>query len=817
MASEEDRQFGPYRLVTQIATGGMAEIHLAKTRGIGGFEKLVALKMIHPNFSSDEHFIHMLIDEAKISVQLQHVNIAHTFDLGRVGGTYYIAMEYVDGWDLFKILRRASELDRPMSVEMAVYVAKEVLAGLDYAHGKRDDMGRTLGIIHRDVSPQNVLISRAGEVKLVDFGIAKATMRARQTAAGVIKGKYYYMSPEQAWGDPLDRRTDIFSAGILAYEMLTGQMLYLEEDMQKLLDRVRKADIPPLANRRPDVPRDVERAVMRALAKKPDLRWQQAADFGATLEAWLHAHAQDFSAQKLAAWVSDVMRDKPLVASGPDPIMSRAEFTDENSIIFALGDVRPKPAAPPPPRPPRPARPAARAPDLATTPGAPSLPSVSAAAPVTATKPIVSPRAAAAPAAPAPRAADRVTAAAGAPEPQTAASSPPADPTLDQTMASGPPAFVPATNETIELALSEIEEAGEHTRLSLAPTTAQDAEAAPARTPDPTRDQTPDQTPDQKTDRTTVTDEPTHIDAGPIEDTSDEDPTRLDVAGLAGRTRAGPAPAPPPPPATPAESAPPPRRTRRTPGAGIPVERAARRRHEPGPSTSQRLPLAPPAETTGVSPPPLRAAERPERVWPPASTPAWGTTDADDSLPFKLVRRMPWRRIALYGGAACAVAGAVALAVAYATRPPPPPEFAAIEVISIPPGARLAVDGRDAGSTPVTLDRLPIGSTLKLRLELDRHEPWERGEVVGAQGGKIIASLRPVLGELVVDSAPLGAEVFLNNKSLGVTPLNKTDMDPYTDGVIEVRKAGFKPVRRPMTWSGQRRVELRVELLPARE
>jgi serine/threonine protein kinase len=213
--AEGERQFGPYRLTQQIATGGMAEIHLAKTKGIEGFEKYVALKMIHPNFSSDDHFVQMLIDEAKISVQLQHVNIAHVFDLGRVEDTYYIAMEFVDGSDLFKILRKSSEQDRHMPIECATYIAKEVCSGLDYAHHKRDAAGRSMGIVHRDVSPQNVLISHAGEVKLVDFGIAKATMRAKQTAVGVIKGKYYYMSPEQAWGDPVDHRTDIFSAGIL--------------------------------------------------------------------------------------------------------------------------------------------------------------------------------------------------------------------------------------------------------------------------------------------------------------------------------------------------------------------------------------------------------------------------------------------------------------------------------------------------------------------------------------------------------------------------------------------------------------------------
>ncbi len=289
-----DRQFGPYRLVHQIATGGMAEIHLAKTKGVGGFEKYVALKMIHPNYSSDEHFIQMLIDEAKISVQLQHVNIAHIFDLGRVEDTYYIAMEYVDGCDLFRILRRASEKDVVMPIEIAAYVAKEVAAGLDYAHRKRDTQGRSMGIVHRDISPQNILLSTAGEVKIVDFGIAKATMRARQTAAGVIKGKYYYMSPEQAWGDAVDARSDIFSAGILLYEMLTGQMLYLEEDMTKLLDIVRKANIPPPSTKRKEVPRELDRIVMRALAKKADLRWQSAHDFGGALERLLESDRARF-------------------------------------------------------------------------------------------------------------------------------------------------------------------------------------------------------------------------------------------------------------------------------------------------------------------------------------------------------------------------------------------------------------------------------------------------------------------------------------------------------------------------------------------
>jgi len=155
----------------------MAEIHLAKTRGIGGFEKFCALKMIHPNFSRDEHFIEMLVDEAKISVLLQHPNVVQVFDLGRVGETYFIAMEYVDGHDLYKVLRRASEIDVKMPLEVAVYIAKEVCAGLDYAHERRDMDGRPLGIVHRDVSPQNVLVGLDGVPRVLDFGIAKAVTR----------------------------------------------------------------------------------------------------------------------------------------------------------------------------------------------------------------------------------------------------------------------------------------------------------------------------------------------------------------------------------------------------------------------------------------------------------------------------------------------------------------------------------------------------------------------------------------------------------------------------------------------------------------
>ena len=356
-----ERQFGPYRLIRQIAVGGMAEIHLAKTAGIAGFEKYVALKMIHPNFAEDDQFIQMLVDEAKIAVQLTHGNIAQTFDLGRVGQTYYITMEYVDGADLYKILRRASEQDLDLPLDICAFIGKEISSALDHAHRKRDHQGKPLGIVHRDVSPQNVLVSYSGEVKLVDFGIAKATMKVRQTAVGVIKGKYYYMSPEQAWGDPIDHRSDIFSAGIVLYEMITGQMLYLEEDLHKLLELARSAEIAPPSKLRRGVPPQLERIVMHALAKVPGERYQSAADFATDLERFLHAYSPVFTAPKLSALLRRVIGDPQQVPDDPefqsiefrDGAMSthplddaevahstdREAIRDENSVIFRMSEL----------------------------------------------------------------------------------------------------------------------------------------------------------------------------------------------------------------------------------------------------------------------------------------------------------------------------------------------------------------------------------------------------------------------------------------------------------------------------------------------
>jgi serine/threonine protein kinase len=298
------RPFGPYLLLRRLAVGGMAEVYVARARGISGFEKLVAIKVIHPRYSEDQHFTDLLVAEAKISVLLTHVNIGQIFDLGVVDGTYYIALEYIEGADAFRLMRKAREVGFTLPLDVCTFIAAEVCQGLAYAHRKRDAEGRPLSIVHRDISPQNVLVSFHGEVKIVDFGIAKAASRSEQTEAGVIKGKYYYMSPEQAWGDPMDHRSDIFSAGIVLYELLIGEMLYREDSIPALLDRVRRADIAPPERRRADVPPALSAIVMRALAREPERRFQSAHEMAQALVQLLYATAPSFTASRVA----DVMQ-----------------------------------------------------------------------------------------------------------------------------------------------------------------------------------------------------------------------------------------------------------------------------------------------------------------------------------------------------------------------------------------------------------------------------------------------------------------------------------------------------------------------------
>ncbi|MCE7882902.1 MAG: serine/threonine protein kinase [Actinobacteria bacterium ATB1] len=295
--------FGKYYLLERINVGGMAEVFRAKSFGVEGFERLVAVKRILPNIAEDRDFIKMFIDEAKIAVQLGHANIAQIFDLGVVDNAYYIALEHVHGRDLRAIFDRCRTQGEPMSIAQACFVIMKVCEGLDYAHNKRDQSGREIGLVHRDVSPQNVLVSFEGEVKLIDFGIAKAADKSAKTQAGILKGKFGYMSPEQVRGLPIDRRSDIFSTGICLYEMLTGERLFVGESDFSTLEKVRNVEILPPSTYNRKIPDELERIVLKALAKDTDDRYQNAIDLHDELQAFVYTASEFYSRKDLAAWM----------------------------------------------------------------------------------------------------------------------------------------------------------------------------------------------------------------------------------------------------------------------------------------------------------------------------------------------------------------------------------------------------------------------------------------------------------------------------------------------------------------------------------
>ncbi|OGQ47911.1 MAG: hypothetical protein A3H42_01360 [Deltaproteobacteria bacterium RIFCSPLOWO2_02_FULL_46_8] len=305
MAKFEPKQFGKYVLLEKLAVGGMAEIYKAKTYGAEGFEKLLAIKRILPHAAADKEFINMLIDEAKLSVLLSHANIVQVYDLGKVGDDYFISMEYIHGVNLRDVLYHLREKSRKMPTDLACYVTSEICKGLDYAHRKTDSNNQTLGIVHRDISPQNILISYEGEVKIVDFGIAKAAMNISHTMAGILKGKIAYMSPEQAMGKSIDSRTDIFSLGIILYESLTGKKLYTGESQFEVLKKIRTTRIE--TGKLPEnIPEPLKPILAKALAYRPEERYSSSSDMQIALTKYLYATFTDFSPRKLAQFVKEL-------------------------------------------------------------------------------------------------------------------------------------------------------------------------------------------------------------------------------------------------------------------------------------------------------------------------------------------------------------------------------------------------------------------------------------------------------------------------------------------------------------------------------
>ena len=311
-----------YRPLFKLDSGGMAEVYVAEAESVAGFTKKVAIKRILPALLKEERFVRMFLDEARLSLHFNHANIVSVFDIGKSANAYFIVMEYVEGTNLKYILQYLARHRRPMPVALAVWVIGEILKGLDYAHELRDpNTSRGLGIVHRDISPPNILVSWNGEVKLTDFGLAKASTQLESTDPGVVKGKFAYLAPEAAHGQEVDHRADIFAVGILAYEMLTGRRLFLAETDYDTVQNVRKAEVPSMRAMNPEIPGELEEIIRNALARDANDRYQNASDFADDLLGFLFSRKLKVSARTLRSLLDDMRQQEPQ----PAPEQKRPE------------------------------------------------------------------------------------------------------------------------------------------------------------------------------------------------------------------------------------------------------------------------------------------------------------------------------------------------------------------------------------------------------------------------------------------------------------------------------------------------------------
>ncbi len=305
------RRFGKYTLLRKLAAGGMAELFLAIQKSVAGFEKLLVIKRILPAMNQDEGFIEMLLHEARIAATLSHPNIVQIFDVGQADEQYFIAMEHVHGEDLRSIVRQMREKGiGEFPLEHALAILLGVTAGLDYAHAHRDLDGTPLGIVHRDISPQNIVVTFSGDVKIVDFGIAKSGSTLEQTKSGKLKGKVPYMSPEQARGDDVDARTDIFAAGVLLFELTTGKRLFKGASEYETLKLICEREYPRPSEVRSGYPVDLEPIVMRALAKGPSARYQTAGAMQSDIEMLVRQQRFAVSNIALSRFMHSLFEDK---------------------------------------------------------------------------------------------------------------------------------------------------------------------------------------------------------------------------------------------------------------------------------------------------------------------------------------------------------------------------------------------------------------------------------------------------------------------------------------------------------------------------
>ncbi|MBT8495796.1 MAG: protein kinase, partial [Deltaproteobacteria bacterium] len=311
--SPEQREavLGKYQLMQELAVGGMARLYIARAKGLADFSKPVVLKRILPQYAADPNFVGMFLDEARLAATLHHPNVVQVYDIGQLEGEYFFTMEFVHGESLSRIMTQLTEEGRRLPLEHAVAVAIGVASGLHYAHSKLDDQGQPMHIVHRDVAPSNILISYNGGVKLVDFGIAKAATRHYATEVGTLKGRVAYMSPEQSTGAEIDARSDIFSIGVVLYEIVVGRRMHGDANQLAILHKLLNFDIEPPSHHWPECPPELERIIMRALRPNPNDRYQSAAEMQLELETFAHSSGLFLSSVRMSKFMRVLFGDKP--------------------------------------------------------------------------------------------------------------------------------------------------------------------------------------------------------------------------------------------------------------------------------------------------------------------------------------------------------------------------------------------------------------------------------------------------------------------------------------------------------------------------
>ena len=311
-------RLGRYTLERKLAVGGMAEVFLARQSGPEGFEKVCVVKRMLPGLAGDPSFVRMFLDEARLAAQLNHPNIAQIFDFGEVSGTYYLAMEYVPGTNLRAIVKANQKRGTYLPVPVAARIVSQAALALDYAHGATTADGASLGLVHRDVSPQNILLGTAGTVKVIDFGVAKAATATHHTRTGLIKGKYAYMSPEQIRAQPLDRRSDVYALGLVLYELLASARAIQGTTDVQIMEAAIRMSFEPIERRRPDLPEGIAQVVRRALQKDRDSRYATAQDMSEALERFITQQGQVVTGADLIRLLVDVQEAPPTSARAED-------------------------------------------------------------------------------------------------------------------------------------------------------------------------------------------------------------------------------------------------------------------------------------------------------------------------------------------------------------------------------------------------------------------------------------------------------------------------------------------------------------------